>query len=348
MSCTFSFVLCSRNDNYHGNPVWRLQTSLNYLAQSYTEFCQRSCSPFQVEVIVADWGSKIPLRTTLVLTEEASEIVRFVEIPECMAKEQQKDSPFAEVLALNTAIRRSTGEYIGRIDQDTLVTRFFFDTLAKMIQSNKKSISQTFFFAERCGIPYVFSSRTPRFAIVSCFVRYFGCFLPFDGPQIWPWFDRPVGIVFMHRDLWWELRGYDEHLIYWGWMETDLAYRIQMKYSVVRLRRKMKKSFFHLEHIKLRLPKIPRQKNPRGVSKIFIPNSDSWGNLTAQNLTVKNYDIVSKPYSKQQNFSYIQDIYLMLIGILGIIPMIVFSLLLRIYGVVNQLRKNSQEGKNFD
>ena len=104
---------------------------------------------------------------------------------------------------------------------------------------------------------------TPNFETVKRFIDIFQNYLPTDGPHITPWFDRPVGIVFMHRNLWLEAKGYDESLIHWGWMETDLAYRLHQKYQLVHLQYLMEKMFFHLEHKPWRLPKIHRQKNIR-------------------------------------------------------------------------------------
>ncbi len=55
----------------------------------------------EVEIIVADWGSVKTLREHCRLTKDAAAIVRFLMIPTPLAKEKQKDSPFAEVFAIN-------------------------------------------------------------------------------------------------------------------------------------------------------------------------------------------------------------------------------------------------------
>src|SRR3990172_546005 len=125
-----SLILCSRNDNYMGNPRWRLQTSLNYLARNvYKLGLER-----KVEVIVSDWGSAEPLNAALQLSPEAATITSFLLTPPKLAKELQKDSPFSEVHALNAAARRSNGEYIGRIDQDTLVGKQFLNIFFEMYE----------------------------------------------------------------------------------------------------------------------------------------------------------------------------------------------------------------------
>src|SRR5262245_26804950 len=111
-----SLILCSRNDNYMGDSRWRLETTLNYVADQVKALGRTK----DVEVLVVDWGSAIPLRDVLRLTPEATGIVSFIWIPPEIARPLQKDSPFPEVLALNAAARRAKGTFVGRIDQDTL------------------------------------------------------------------------------------------------------------------------------------------------------------------------------------------------------------------------------------
>ena len=128
-----SLILCSRNDQYMGNSRWRLETTLNYLAQRIRELGREN----DVDVLVADWGSDIPLSEVLQLSPAAAKIVSWLLIPPEIARPLQKDSPFPEVLALNAAARRATGEYIGRIDQDTLVGRRFLEFFFELYEGTQ-------------------------------------------------------------------------------------------------------------------------------------------------------------------------------------------------------------------
>ena len=83
----------------------------------------------QLEIIVSDWGSEIPLRDVLQLVSESEGRVKFVHTPNDIAIIEQKDSKFPEVIALNAAARRSNGEYIGRIDNDTIVVKNSLENL---------------------------------------------------------------------------------------------------------------------------------------------------------------------------------------------------------------------------
>ena len=122
---TLTLILCSRNDSYMGNSRWRLETSINLALLN----AHKAGFLDQLKIIVSDWGSEIPLRDVLQLVPEAVGRVKFVHTPEDIAIIEQKDSKFPEVIALNAAARRASGEYIGRIDNDTVVGAEFLKTL---------------------------------------------------------------------------------------------------------------------------------------------------------------------------------------------------------------------------
>ena len=92
-------------------------------------------------------------------------------------------------------------------------------------------------------------------------------------------FYSPVGIMLLHRNLWEECGGYDERLIYWGWMEIDMAHRLRSKYPLVDLGEMVGHDFYHLEHYDARLPrKTPRKLNPTRAEDLdLFPNGPDWG-----------------------------------------------------------------------
>ena len=126
---TLSLIMDARNDEYMGNARWRLETSLNYLGERLAALGRDD----DVEVVLTDWGSGVPLRDVVALEPVAARMVSFITVPPALARELQRDSSFPDVLALNAAVRRARGTYIGRIDQDTLVgerfIRWFFDAV---------------------------------------------------------------------------------------------------------------------------------------------------------------------------------------------------------------------------
>jgi hypothetical protein len=278
-----SIILCARNDHYLGNSIWRLQTSLNYLGQSVHDLGREE----DVEVIVADWGSEIPLRNVLKLTLEAAKIVTFMLVPPDVARVEQKDSPFPEVLAINAAARRASGEYIGRIDQDTLVGKVFLEKFFWLYEKQRMIIPlhRAIMISNRRNIPFRFAVRCPSFWVVDRYLRWFGRNLPLMDPppphlpfQVW------IGIMVFHRDLWFQCGGYDESFIYMDYMEFDIVLRLSMKNTFVDLGPIVDYDFFHLDHYS------PRKFIYYGRNRIsnpvrtvddppeeLNPNGEDWG-----------------------------------------------------------------------
>jgi hypothetical protein len=296
-----SVILCARNDRYQGNSTWRLQTALNYLGQSVHQLGREE----DVEVIVSDWGSETPLRNVLKLTQEAARIVSFIIIPPDIARVEQKDSPFPEVLALNAAARRARGEYIGRIDQDILVGRHFLQQFfwlhekPRMIVPLQKAVM----LSNRRRIPYRFATLCPSFWAVDRYLRWFGRSLPLSQPPppLYAYMSY-IGILLFHRDLWYQCGGYDEQFIYMDCMEYDIILRLAKQNIFVNLGEIVDYDFFHLDH---ELPRKPlrfgrnRKTNPaRSVEnppESINPNGENWG-LTRYPLEVLPYptDLASK------------------------------------------------------
>jgi hypothetical protein len=298
-----SLILCSRNDQYMGNSLWRLQTTLNYTAQNVSELGRES----DVEIIITDWGSKIPLREALELTPAAARITSFIFIPPQVALVEQKDSPFPEVLALNAAVRRSNGQYIGRIDQDTLVGKRFLSMFFKLHEGTLQlgvPLTSALLFAGRRSIPYRIAVGCPPLWAVERFIHYIGRFLTVERAlPTEPFYVTYVGVWLLHRDLWNECGGYDEQWIYMFDMEMEMIARLrQKKYDMINLGMLGDYDFYHLDHYDPQKPRSPvvmnRKLNPKIDMNLpsdylsFHPNNEDWGLI--------KYPLEIVPYSPGQ------------------------------------------------
>jgi hypothetical protein len=69
---------------------------------------------------------------------------------------------------LNAAALRASGEYIGRIDQDTLVGRRFFETFFRLREKQRllAPLDSVVMISNRRSIPYRFAVRCPSLWIV--------------------------------------------------------------------------------------------------------------------------------------------------------------------------------------
>jgi hypothetical protein len=262
-----------------GNSRWRLETALNYLGE---QAAMLGLGTGDLEILVADWGSEKPLHDAVVLAPEAHRLTRFIHVPSSLARAREGDSPFPEVLALNVAARRAGGDFIGRIDQDTLIgsrfLRWFFDHAPD---------SNALYFANRRELPYHFAAASPPLGTVQFFVTEYGERMPvlrtnkFTGHVFWTsW----VGIWLASRAIWHEAAGYDERLLYYNWMETDMILRLRETHPVVDLGAETGWDFYHLEHyhpIRSRLVRGHARTNPGIDISARIaerrPSGDDWG-----------------------------------------------------------------------
>src|SRR5207344_2531201 len=71
-----SVVIIGRNDGYMGDYLYRLGTSLAFLARS----AERAGLLDEMEVLVVDWASEQPLSGALTLTAAAHRVTRFLTI----------------------------------------------------------------------------------------------------------------------------------------------------------------------------------------------------------------------------------------------------------------------------
>ena len=301
-----SLILCSRNDSYMGNSRWRLETSINLalLNAKDANFLDK------LEITVSDWGSEIPLHEVLNLIPEAKDRVKFVHVLPDIAKVEQKDSKFPEVIALNAAARRANGEYIGRIDNDTVVGADFFRNFEQLHKNNptdELNVADSFLFVERKSIPYRISRLSLPLPLISSFIKFFSKFFIVESAKDWGrefWWS-PVGIMMFHRDIWKATQGYDERLIYWGWMEGDLALRLGQKHKVVEFSKFVGYNFYHLEHYSNLTEykdrngaATPRKKNePKFEGLNYRENNNSWGlHSSPVELTEYQYSGFSKSF----------------------------------------------------
>jgi hypothetical protein len=259
-----------------GKPELRLQHCLNYNAEVIFSCAMQD----HAEIIVNDWGSDVLLRKVLKLTDKARRITHFLEVKLDSVKAVQRDSPFAEVLAHNVSARRARGVYYGRIDQDTLIDPKFFQAMVPILKRQKHlgfDPSLSFMFSGRRSIPIEFTERDPSLSDVIRIMEKCKRLFPKEGQGRDFWFEASTGVMILSRQLWYECGGYDERLIYWGRMETDLAFRIGQRYPLIDLDRWLNFAFYHLNHAPRQFMITARKKNRLNRHNDFHPNNEEWG-----------------------------------------------------------------------
>lgn len=269
-----SLIIGARNDQYMDNFKWRFQTSLNYLADNL----QRLGRLDDVEVVVTDWGSDVPLDTVLSLNRAAKRIVRFVLVPPDLARQLQGDSEFPIVLAQNVAVRRSRGEYIAQTDSDILLPIEFLERLFAILDDGYVKdvpVDATVVVCKRLHIPWVCGHWRLSLPQLDWFVHRLRCFLHEHPITTIPF--EATAFCMMHRRMWGECGGYDEQLIHWGGMEVDLGLRVTRRYPCVSLN-EFGVTLFHLEHYHPSSERRTTRKiNRMPPDNVYCPNDEGWG-----------------------------------------------------------------------
>ncbi|WKZ27336.1 MAG: hypothetical protein QY311_01080 [Candidatus Paceibacterota bacterium] len=130
MSPKISFIMAGRNDDYGGNFLNRMHTSLRTLLY----LAEKHAAP--IEVVVIDYNPPIEvptLREALGLSGNAWCTLRFISIPaEFHARVSNGGkNPFPEYIAKNIGIRRARGEYVASVNPDIIFSEAFFLSIVK-------------------------------------------------------------------------------------------------------------------------------------------------------------------------------------------------------------------------
>lgn len=304
-----SMVVIGRNDDYMEDYLYRLSNTLCFLASNLRELGRLD----EMEVIVVDWGSDLPLRKALNLTEDAIAITRFASLSPQLVRECSPGVDFHSTRAVNVGLRRASGTYAMLADTDSLMPKYSLDTLLGLLErggSDPIPLEKAYLHIRRYQIPWHLSVRQPS---VQQWTRYCStlaaslqaeetavsasCLGGFAAAQL------------LHRDLWEELGGYDESLeATWGWCDNDLMIRLSKKYPSIDLSLYGVYSM-HIEH----LPKSggraagkPKQPNPMKINYRFKVNGNEWGLADRQELVLEQAEIskeairhldLDRPYS---------------------------------------------------
>jgi hypothetical protein len=258
-----SFVLVTRNDNYEGNPIDRLKNSLQHNINNLKKYFDNNFNEF--EFLIGDWGSDTPITKKMLNVEEYSNIKIFYFDKNITS---QFNTPFNEVHSLNFLIRNSNNNYISRLDQDIIIGEEFFEYLKqnglnenKLYWSTRRDLFENFNNVD-------FSQNDLNY-----------------NPNVPSFFQAAIGIIIASKNLWFDIKGYNENNIQRNHMEHDLYSRFIEKIGIdnlVNLGVILDSPFYHLYHT--RIQNKLRQSNNFGLP--FI-NNENWGlELFKNNITI--------------------------------------------------------------
>lgn len=220
-----SFIFSSRNDNYNGHSAAaRLAVVLTALNDGLVEYNLTLAS----EVLIVDWASAEQLvRSEELGRKRYSVCIRWLYVSKTLLREQNVSSEhLSEVHALNAAARRSAGEIILRLDQDTILTPTFFNWLT--VQRHFQEDFYTLLGRRDSGIseretisqdPWLYVKNETNVQNTAHWgAGTYNQAMLANGIGA-------VGVMIVSRKMWLSLQGYDETLTGWGHMEVELFAR---------------------------------------------------------------------------------------------------------------------------
>jgi len=270
-----SMVVMGRNDDYMGNFKYRLTTCINYAARNLKKLGRLD----DVEFMVTDWNSDVPLSKVLPLSSEAAQITRFIYVPPETAKTVQRpDQVFFPYCAVNVSVRRAQGKFIMGFDADSLIPCHSLRALFDVLDDKSEvpfDLESTFFVFSRFQLPWEIVQREPSLEEWDRYLIITGSQLPRDAGL--PGLGIACAALMMHRSLWDACRGCNEQFLVQGWGDAELTLRLSQRYPWVDLLG-VGVSLFHMEHwTRNKRVAGEQEHNPSTVSPVFAVNDANWG-----------------------------------------------------------------------
>lgn len=229
-----------------------------------------------VEILVVDWGSEVPLHRVLEVSESVKKVWRHLLVPLELAKRICPENDFPRPAIMNAGIRRAEGEYVIQSVADVLWTRRALEKLFLIIGGGDarkvRKPQETLIVLGRREIPYEVASQELDTQSLRELVEQ----NEFPFYKSYPFFIVAADAIVLHRDLWFQSQGFDEVLRYWGWNDVDLNLRMQLCYRTYSFYDDVDLNVYHLEHIRDVSEIKDRPVNPQ-VFNPFQKNDSAWG-----------------------------------------------------------------------
>ncbi len=268
-----SFVTIGRNDDYIGNFKYRITTCINHLARNAVRLGMLS----DIEILVTDWNSDVPLSDELELSADAARMCRFIIVPPAIAQKGSGDMVFNAPYALNVALRRTAGEYTMIVGADFIIDSTALKNLLSLIKGEISvpfEMEKSVFYIRRKLLPWQFMEKEPFLDELDTYISENSWLLSYG--MVFPGLASGFGSLLMHSALWHRYRGFDETLPGWGWSDIEIGLRYNQNNPYVVL------SGYGIECYDMQQSPLKRKTsialhNPQVVKDNPVVNDENWG-----------------------------------------------------------------------
>jgi len=228
-----SFVLCGRNDNYLGDFKYRITTTVNHLCRNVNKIGRLK----DIEVIIVDWNSEIPLAQEIYIDKEISEVCKFIYVPpEIASKFNPNNGTFTHSAAINVGIARAKGEFILMTSADILFSEPSLHNLFLLLDKKSNAtfdLNKTAMYISKKDISWQIVEKKLCLFELERYLQLHNNSLPvFIG---YPSLLGGVGAILMNKSIWKIAQGFNENFKDWGGNDNDLGLRIFQSYPSIYL-----------------------------------------------------------------------------------------------------------------
>lgn len=276
MKPLLSICMAGRNDDYMLDFAYRLSTTLNFYGRSLKTLGRTS----QVELLITDWGSDVPLCESVSLTEEACRVSSFLYVrKETISETQDGEGYYHVARACNAGLRRSQGDFIFITSTDQLMPTTSLESLLRLLNGELSvpiETADSFLIVPRIQVPWQFVARKPtleewdKFMFLSEYALIHQPALPESN-----WYGSTSGFV-LSREMNLALRGLDEKQPGWGWGDIEYAFRGAREGPPIYLSN-LGISSFHMGHPPSGTRHAMKRMNNLGWQAAKERNSENWG-----------------------------------------------------------------------
>lgn len=262
-----SIIIPGKNDTDYCGSFDRLRLNLTKTLDNVKRYDD-------VEVILCDWGSDVPILNELNL--KTSDTFKCVYVNPDIAKKYNKEANYSIVHPINTAFRHSSGRYVIFWDTDCFITSVDFDKLIEFVRRMDSESDKSFYWGSRFHIPFDFHSDKKDFVDIDQYLASNGLAnLAHDKISVNNFMGTGISLL-MARELWESSTGFWEELSYWGWQDIELHRRLCSRYKFSGDLEDNGIIFFHLQHHGV-TNILQKPHNPQNNSSRFDANGDIWG-----------------------------------------------------------------------
>ena len=219
-----SICVHGRDDDYMPDFKYRLWTTIEMHAGQLERLGRLE----QVEIVVTDWGSAVPLSEQIVLGQQAQRIVRFIRVPpETVLETQNGVDYYHTSRAVNVGLRRARGKFTFLTNGDQFFSVYGLEQLLRLLDgetSHLLDISRRLLVVPRVQIPWQVVARMPTTQGWTEFIERGEYALDQDSSIYKHCFGVSAGFIMGSREFA-ALRGLDERHSGWGWNDIDLGLR---------------------------------------------------------------------------------------------------------------------------